>query len=62
MIFNILIDEVVHVVLAEVYGPQEALHDLGWEEGGRNLVFYADGRWNVGSDIDWVQNSLEVIV
>ena len=62
MIFNIVIVEVVHAVLEEVYGPQEALHDLGLEEGGRNLVFYADGGWNVGSDIDWVKNSLEVIV
>ena len=41
-IFNIVVDVVVRLMLLEVCGPQEAHHGLVWEEGYKNIVFYAD--------------------
>ena len=37
MIFNIVVDAVVHAVLDEVCSPQEAQHGMGWEAGARNI-------------------------
>ena len=62
MTLNIVLDAVVRLVLAEVCGPQEARHSLGWAVGERNLVFYADDGWIMGRDPDWVQNALAVTV
>ena len=62
MIFNIVVDVVVHVVLEEVCSPQQAQHGMGWVSGERNPVFYADDRRISGRGHDWVQDTLMVMV
>ena len=62
IIFNTVVDALVHIVLAEVCGPQESHHGLEWVSGGRNLVFYADNGRIVGRDPYQVQDSLSVTV
>ena len=62
MIFNIVVDVVVHVVLEEVCSPQEAQHGMGWVSEERNPVFYADDGRIAGRVHDWVQDTLMVMV
>ena len=62
MIFNIVVDVVVHVVLKEVCSPQQAQHGMGWVSGERNPVFYSDDRRISGRVHDWVQETLMVMV
>ena len=52
----------VRAVLEEVSIPQEAQHDMGWELGARNLVFYANGGRIAGRNHEWVQDALNVTV
>ena len=62
MIFNIVVNEVVRAVLAEVCGMQEEQHCLGWKAGETTLVFYADTSWIAARDHIWVQDELLVMV
>ena len=51
-ISNIMVDTVVRAVLYVVYGPQEVQHGLGWADGERKLVFYADDGRITGQTTD----------
>ena len=62
MIFNIVVDAVVRVVLAEVCRPQEVHHGMGWAAGEWNLVLYVDNVWIAGRDQIWVKDKLKVTV
>ena len=62
MEWNIIVDAVVLAVLEEVCGPHEAHYWLVWVAGESNLTFYADDRWIVGRDPDWLQESLVMTV
>ena len=54
MIFNIVVDEVVQTVMAEVFGLKESHYGMGWAAGERNLILYVDYRRILGRDPDWV--------
>ena len=62
VIFNIFVGVLVQAVLAEVFGPQEAHHGLGWAAGERNLVFYADNVRIAEWHHTWFQDALKVTV
>ena len=62
MIFNIMVDVVVRPTLEVVCGPQEVWYGMGWAEGERNLIFYADDRRIGGTDHIWIQDALMVSV
>ena len=62
MMFNIMVDEVVWEVLAEVCRTQEDHRGLGWTTRESNLLFYADDGRIVGRDLDWLHNTLSVMV
>ena len=62
MIFNIVVDVVVHVVLEEVCRPQEEQQGIRWASGERNLVFYADDGRISGQDLEWVQDTIMLMV
>ena len=62
MIFNIVVDALVQLVLDEVCSPQEAHNGMGWVDGERNIVFYADDGRIAGKDPEWVQDALKVKV
>ena len=61
-IFNIVVDTMVWEVLAEVFGPHQGYHGLGWSSGERNLVLYADSLCIADRETDWVQCALLLIV
>ena len=62
MIFNIMVEAVVRPTLEVVCGPQEVWYGMGWAEGERNLIFYADDRRIGGTDHIWIQDALMVSV
>ena len=62
MIFNTVLDVVVREVLEEVCNRQEAQHVTGWEEGARNIVFYADDERIVVRHHERVQDALTVTI
>ena len=62
MIFNIVVDMVVRVVLEDICGPQESHHSLGWAAGERCLLLYSNDGRITGRDLDWVKDSLLVMV
>ena len=57
-----MLDAVVSAVIDVVCGNQEAQRGLGWEDGERNLLFYADGGRIAGRDHKWLQGALKVKV
>ena len=60
--FNVVMDAVVRSVLLEVCGLQEAQHELGWETGEHNIVFYGEYSCIAGHKTIWVQKNLTVVV
>ena len=62
MVFNIMIDAAVRAVLEEVCRPQESCHGMGWGAGERNIILYAGYLRISGIYLEWVQESLSVMV
>ena len=61
-ILNKVVDAVVPVTLREVFGPQEALHGLGWAEEEQYIVFYIDNDRIVGRNPRRMQGVLMALV
>ena len=62
MIFNTVVDAVVQVFLDVVCGPHRYEHGLGWAEGERDVIFYANDSRVAGWDHEWVQDALPLTV
>ena len=62
MVFNIVLHAVLGAELAEVCGPHEVQHGLGWETGEQNLVFRVDDVWTAERGHIWMQDTLTVTV
>ena len=61
-ILNKLVDAVMPVTLREVFGPQKALHGLGWAAGEKYIVFHIDNDRIVGRNPRREQGVLTALV